>query len=215
MDINECYENTHSCHPSAKCVNTEGHFECVCDKEPAASDPKAMIAVEKKCKLSCMFENDEIPDQGKVSPRNQPCKVCTCSSGVITCVEPPCNCSAWQGRNSGRDLCCPQCDPKESCQHQELKHVSFRSGEQWIYQCQTCECLVGFRGHLESDSVANCVPSILSILVWRIRLLETRVSTAVVRESVTFSSGRLLPPMPRGLMWPRQFNERHRKAMFL
>lgn len=89
----------------------------------------------------CIFEDREIPDGGITSPRNQPCKVCTCNRGVITCTEPACNCSTWK-RGIGRDLCCPQCDPKESCQHQELKHVYFRSGEQWIYQCQTCECLV-------------------------------------------------------------------------
>lgn len=29
-DINECYHSTHSCHPTALCVNYEGHFECVC-----------------------------------------------------------------------------------------------------------------------------------------------------------------------------------------
>ncbi|XP_063701263.1 protein kinase C-binding protein NELL2-like [Culicoides brevitarsis] len=131
MDIDECHLNTSSCHPTAKCVNTEGHFECQCTEEE-----------KPDCRLSCMFEDNEIPDGGKVSPRNQPCKVCTCSRGVITCEETPCNCSTWR-RGSARDLCCPQCDPRESCQHQELKHVTFRSGEQWIYQCQTCECLYG------------------------------------------------------------------------
>uniref|UniRef100_A0A336MBC7 CSON008848 protein n=1 Tax=Culicoides sonorensis TaxID=179676 RepID=A0A336MBC7_CULSO len=131
MDIDECHLNTSSCHPTAKCVNTEGHFECQCTEDE-----------KPDCRLSCMFEDNEIPDGGKVSPRNQPCKVCTCSRGVITCEETPCNCSTWR-RGNGRDLCCPQCDPRESCQHQELKHVTFRSGEQWIYQCQTCECLYG------------------------------------------------------------------------
>ncbi|XP_050097481.1 protein kinase C-binding protein NELL1-like isoform X2 [Anopheles aquasalis] len=131
VDIDECKARTHSCHPSAQCVNTQGHFNCEC---PIDSGPN--------CRLSCMFEDNEIPDGSQVSPRNQPCKVCTCSKGVISCVEPPCNCSSWR-RGASRDLCCPQCDPKESCQHQELPHVSFRSGEQWIYQCQTCECLYG------------------------------------------------------------------------
>lgn len=166
VDIDECYLNTHSCHPTARCVNTQGHFECVCPT--SASEAAAAIAdasssssgssrsvvaaatvrpgAASNCRLSCMFEDSEIPDGGQISPRNQPCKVCTCSRGVISCVEPPCNCSRWQERGSGaRDLCCPQCDPKESCQHQELKHVTFRSGEQWIYQCQTCECLVSDR----------------------------------------------------------------------
>lgn len=88
-----------------------------------------------------MFEDSEIPDGGVISPMNQPCKKCRCNKGVISCEEPTCNCSNWQ-KGSNRDLCCPQCDPKESCQHQELKHVVFHSGEKWIYQCQTCECLV-------------------------------------------------------------------------
>lgn len=90
----------------------------------------------------------EIPDGERVSPRNQPCKVCTCNKGVISCEEPVCNCSTWK-KGNGRDLCCPQCDPRWSCLHQELKHIVFRSGEQWIYQCQTCECLV-------SHSISNC-----------------------------------------------------------
>lgn len=89
----------------------------------------------------CMFEGMEISDGETISPHNQPCKICTCSKGVITCEEPVCDCSTWK-KSSGRDLCCPQCDPTESCLHQELKHLVFRSGEQWIYQCQTCECLV-------------------------------------------------------------------------
>ncbi|XP_062562986.1 protein kinase C-binding protein NELL1-like isoform X5 [Armigeres subalbatus] len=148
VDIDECYLNTHSCHMTARCVNTQGHFECVCPPAEARSTSGAALTAlsslgaSRECRLSCVFEDSEIPDGGQISPRNQPCKVCTCSKGVISCVEPPCNCSTWR-RGSGRDLCCPQCDPKESCQHQELKHVTFRSGEQWIYQCQTCECLYG------------------------------------------------------------------------
>lgn len=91
-----------------------------------------------------MFGDIEIPDGERVPPHNQLCKICTCNKGVISCEEPVCNCSTWK-KESGRDLCCPQCDPKESCLHQELKHIVFRSGEQWIYQCQTCECLVSHK----------------------------------------------------------------------
>lgn len=161
---------THSCHPSAKCINYDGHFECVCPENTTD------ITSTEPCRLSeythapdcycihwiqtifsicvcfcflfrplfllgCLFEDMEIADGERVSPHNQPCNICTCNKGVITCEEPACNCSTWK-KGSGRDLCCPQCDPKESCLHQELKHIVFRSGEQWIYQCQTCECLV-------------------------------------------------------------------------
>lgn len=148
VDIDECEENTHSCHPSSQCVNTDGHFECKCDRK-LHSISSSFNTLESKdddsqeCKLSCMFEKREIPDQGSISPRNQPCTECTCSKGVITCSEPQCDCSNWK-KSEDRELCCPQCDPNESCFHQELTHVTFKSGEQWIYQCQTCECLVSF-----------------------------------------------------------------------
>lgn len=144
-DIDECSENTHSCHPSATCVNTDGHFECKCSTLHNINSSFNLVTTKdvstEECKLSCMFEGEEISDQSQMKPRNQPCSLCTCSKGVITCSEPPCDCSKWQ-RKKERELCCPQCDPNESCQHQELKHVTFKSGEQWIYQCQTCECLV-------------------------------------------------------------------------
>lgn len=136
VDINECEEMTHSCHPSAKCVNTDGHFECKCSNLHSIEltlntlKSKGVSSSSDDCKLSCLFENNEIPDQTQISPRNQPCSVCTCSKGVITCEEPPCDCSKWRkSGNRDRELCCPQCDPKESCQHQELKHVTFKSGE--------------------------------------------------------------------------------------
>lgn len=140
-DIDECMEGTHSCHPTAICENTEGHFECKCNKV-SDNTLKFRQNPNHECKLSCMFEGKEILDQDKIAPRNQPCSTCVCSKGVITCTEPVCDCSEERGNGGDRDLCCPQCDPNESCPHQELKHVTFKSGEQWIYQCQTCECLV-------------------------------------------------------------------------
>lgn len=92
--------------------------------------------------IGCMFEGAEVGNGLTVSPAGQPCRRCECSSGVISCRDPICDCSVRGG--SASDKCCPQCDPSAACTHQELKHVIFRSGERWIYQCQTCECLVSF-----------------------------------------------------------------------
>lgn len=111
-------------------MNTDGHFECHCPEN-----------LDKNCQLNCMFEDREITDGSIVSPVNQPCISCKCNKGVISCEENPCNCLTYSRE---KDLnCCPQCDENESCQHQELPHVYFKSGEKWIYNCEKCECLVG------------------------------------------------------------------------
>ncbi|KAK0176776.1 hypothetical protein PV328_000881 [Microctonus aethiopoides] len=136
LDIDECNDQTierkHTCHPTAKCVNTDGGYECVC--------PHDNIHPDEECKLSCWYDDREIVNSQTFSPAGSPCRECTCKDGVVTCRDPICDCSAPSSR---RDKCCPQCDPAASCRHQELHHLVFRSGERWIYQCQTCECLYG------------------------------------------------------------------------
>ncbi|XP_011162676.1 protein kinase C-binding protein NELL1 isoform X2 [Solenopsis invicta] len=138
IDIDECndltIERRHTCHPTAKCVNTIGGYECVC---PPTKD---LEESEKECRLSCWFENREVNNGDTLAPSGNPCRTCTCQDGVITCKDPVCDCSK---PGSHRDKCCPQCNPAASCRHQELHHLVFRSGERWIYQCQTCECLYG------------------------------------------------------------------------
>ncbi|XP_055381726.1 protein kinase C-binding protein NELL1-like isoform X2 [Condylostylus longicornis] len=132
IDIDECLTDKSTCHPTAKCINTDGHYRCECP-----------LGLENnECKLSCIFEDTEIENGASVFPRNDPCTNCTCDNGVITCEEIKCNCSAWESTPE-KTLCCPQCSTNATCQHQELKNVVFRSGEKWIYQCQTCECLFG------------------------------------------------------------------------
>ncbi|KAK2582546.1 hypothetical protein KPH14_004838 [Odynerus spinipes] len=136
LDIDECNDHTierrHTCHPSAKCVNTEGGYACACPREENNT--------EEECRLSCWFEDREVANGETLAPAGNPCRRCTCKDGVITCRDPICDCSAPGSR---KDKCCPQCDPAASCRHQELHNLVFRSGERWIYQCQTCECLYG------------------------------------------------------------------------
>ncbi|XP_014616550.1 PREDICTED: protein kinase C-binding protein NELL1-like isoform X3 [Polistes canadensis] len=136
LDIDECNDETiersHTCHPTAKCINTEGGYACACPREDNDTD--------KECRLSCMFENREVANGDTLAPAGNPCRRCTCNDGVITCRDPTCDCNVPGSR---KDKCCPQCDPAASCRHQELHHLIFRSGERWIYQCQTCECLYG------------------------------------------------------------------------
>nr|CAD7404178.1 unnamed protein product [Timema poppensis] len=127
-DIDECKEGTHTCHSSARCFNTEGGFSCSCTTDEMP-----------ECKLSCSFEGKEVSNGATVSPTNNLCRLCECMNGVMSCKDRPCDCSA---SGSASDVCCPRCNPNTKCTHQELKHVTFHSGEQWIYQCQTCECFV-------------------------------------------------------------------------
>ncbi|CAD6230594.1 GSCOCG00006837001-RA-CDS, partial [Cotesia congregata] len=135
VDIDECNDQTlekrHTCHPTARCVNTDGGYECACSHQETPLN---------ECSLNCWYEDREIENGEVFAPAGNPCRQCTCKDGVVTCRDPICDCSSPRSR---RDKCCPQCDPAASCRHQELHHLVFRSGERWIYQCQTCECLYG------------------------------------------------------------------------
>ncbi|XP_050460759.1 protein kinase C-binding protein NELL1-like isoform X2 [Cataglyphis hispanica] len=138
LDIDECNDLTgerrHTCHPTAKCINTEGGYECVCP-------PKTNLEeTAEECRLSCWLKGREINNGDTWTQEENSCRKCTCQDGVITCKDLVCDCSAPGSR---RNKCCPQCNPAASCRHQELHHLVFRSGERWIYQCQTCECLYG------------------------------------------------------------------------
>lgn len=67
------------------------------------------------------------------------CTNCTCTSGRLHCARIECDCT---NNDHVQSICCAHCNAQASCVHQELTNVRFRSGQQWIYQCQTCECLV-------------------------------------------------------------------------
>lgn len=74
-DINECDSDLHTCHPSAQCINTDGSFTCECP-------------VNEPCKLSCIFEESEIPNGVTTLSKKDTCETCTCNKGVIRCEKP-------------------------------------------------------------------------------------------------------------------------------
>ncbi|OWF42735.1 protein kinase C-binding protein NELL1-like [Mizuhopecten yessoensis] len=127
MDINECAGegNGHTCHPSTKCHNLEGSYECRC--QPG-------MPCIKQCR-----DKDSYHDDGSIwTPSNDKCMECTCKVGITTCHKRECDCS-----NPHTDYeCCLHCDKTSQCRHQEVP-LMFDNGERWIYQCQTCECLEG------------------------------------------------------------------------
>ncbi|CAH1106288.1 unnamed protein product [Psylliodes chrysocephalus] len=127
-DINECNSSLHSCHPSAQCKNTDGGYKCECPPE------------RPTCKLSCKFEEGELPNGWRGLLTNHLCQECECNKGVLTCEQLKCNCSL---PNMSDNNCCPECNPRHSCRHQELRHVIFNHGDHWSFQCHTCECYKG------------------------------------------------------------------------
>lgn len=131
LDVDECQEEIHSCHPSAECINTDGAFKCSC--QHAQSQNPAT-----ECKLSCMVNGKEVRNGETFS--GSECSQCKCHEGIVSCAPIVCDCSQAESREN---KCCPMCNPSASCRHQELSHVVFKSGDTWVYQCQTCECLFG------------------------------------------------------------------------
>ncbi|XP_050561369.1 protein kinase C-binding protein NELL1 isoform X1 [Spodoptera frugiperda] len=139
QDVDECAEGFHTCHPSARCVNTDGGFRCECDSE-------------EHCELSCSWQGRMMADGASWSEAGG-CRACACAAGVASCRLAACACDLLDNHTTALQStslpslapasCCPHCEARFHCRHQEMHHVTFRSGERWLYQCQICECLLG------------------------------------------------------------------------
>ncbi|XP_046442081.1 protein kinase C-binding protein NELL1-like isoform X2 [Daphnia pulex] len=163
QDIDECAEGLHSCHGNTQCLNTIGSYECRCPptnpncslvchtEEGVRQSGETWISYESPC-VSCQCR------EGVVTCSKLPCH-CTSTSSSSS---PPASSSSSSDdleatakfglhRNQtvvhhpNSELCCPQCRASKSqqCRHQEKSDVIFDSGQRWIYQCQSCECLHG------------------------------------------------------------------------
>ncbi|XP_041972767.1 protein kinase C-binding protein NELL1-like [Aricia agestis] len=138
LDVDECAEGFHTCAPSARCVNTDGGFRCECDAD--------------NCDLSCSWQGGVVSDGARWAEAGG-CRACSCRAGVARCERALCACdidnttlslaSSDMSAALAPAACCPHCDERFHCRHQEMHHVRFRSGERWLYQCQICECLLG------------------------------------------------------------------------
>ncbi|XP_050437668.1 protein kinase C-binding protein NELL2-like isoform X2 [Adelges cooleyi] len=142
QDIDECSINNHTCHPSTICVNTIGSYECHCHQKDT-SDGTTSVGNSLECKSSCLVKanngsTEELENGSWFMP--QECTNCTCVSGNLKCGRIECDCS---NEDHKKLSCCAKCDAQSSCSHQEIPNVWFHSGQQWVYQCQTCECLMG------------------------------------------------------------------------
>ncbi|XP_032793634.2 protein kinase C-binding protein NELL1 isoform X2 [Daphnia magna] len=161
QDVDECAEGLHSCHGNTQCLNTIGSYECRCPP------------TNPNCSLVCHTEEGVRQSGETWTSYESPCVSCQCREGVVTCSKLPCHCTSSSSISSSSssassgdlestakfslhrnqtvvhhpnsELCCPQCRSSKSqqCRHQEKSNVIFDSGQRWIYQCQSCECLHG------------------------------------------------------------------------
>ncbi|CAG9836101.1 unnamed protein product [Diabrotica balteata] len=143
-DINECNSDLHTCHPSAQCLNTDGGFRCECSPN------------RPNCKLSCMFEDREIPHGMITSPRDHPCRECKCERGVMTCESIKCPPTFCDNPVKNPEDCCGHCEDNpcslptgnssasgQSCSY---RGRIYQSGSQFSDpkdSCTTCNCKVG------------------------------------------------------------------------
>ncbi|CAG2255126.1 unnamed protein product [Mytilus edulis] len=157
LDVNECQGegSGHTCHMSTTCVNTEGGYTCACQiGMPCINDcmrngeyhrnNSVWTDEEDKC-IQCLCQVNVFTMYVFVDTRNNSvltdeedeCIQCLYQNGVTSCHKKPCDCSA-----ADVDFeCCRHCDESSKCQHQEVP-IFLKNGERWIFQCQTCECLV-------------------------------------------------------------------------
>uniref|UniRef100_A0A3Q2NUX4 VWFC domain-containing protein n=1 Tax=Fundulus heteroclitus TaxID=8078 RepID=A0A3Q2NUX4_FUNHE len=121
--------------PCAVCVCREGSVQCERKRCPPSN---CNHPVRRDCCMSCEGEGTK---PLTFADGQDPCGVCYCYGGDITCTKLPCygDCS-HPYKPPGQ--CCGECEhSKESCLYQG---TVYHSDEQWeLDECTSCTCVSG------------------------------------------------------------------------
>jgi hypothetical protein len=113
MDVDECqgWGGGHTCPVGTTCRNTVGGYECVCNTESNRNSCNAT--------MSCRSNGNVYGHGDTWRPLNEPCTVCLCKAGQISCVPQVCDCrrrSSWPPDVAATG-CCAHCN-RAICRHQ-------------------------------------------------------------------------------------------------
>ena len=147
-DINECIDPLlNTCPSNSKCINIEGTYRCDCNINDGNNHTfhsnTNLSLTDSICPKTCIVNGMERKhnERWPVSSKD-PCTICQCVQGVVSCQLKQCDCSQ---KNSIDSQCCPEChtnSDEKVCYHQENHHRVYKNGERWTYECETCECMV-------------------------------------------------------------------------
>ena len=158
LDVDECIDPLlNSCPSNSKCINIQGTYRCDCnnlnnnivvDDDDGGGNHTSHSTInvsfdDSFCPKTCIINGMERKN-GEQWPASlkDPCTICQCVKGVVSCEPKKCDCSQ---KNSIDSQCCPEChsySSKKVCYHQENHHLVYKNGERWTYECETCECMV-------------------------------------------------------------------------
>lgn len=125
--------------PCAVCVCREGSVQCESKRCPPSN---CNHPVQRQCCTSCdgcMFEGREYHDGTEFADNKDPCNVCYCYGGDVTCTKMPCNDDCSHPYKPPRQ-CCGECD---RCLYNGAVLVSGQSIADPGNPCSECTCQSG------------------------------------------------------------------------
>uniref|UniRef100_A0A8C5BPR6 Kielin cysteine rich BMP regulator n=1 Tax=Gadus morhua TaxID=8049 RepID=A0A8C5BPR6_GADMO len=120
------------------CTCRGGSARCEKDRCPPAA---CSYPVQRSCCTACdgcLFKGQEYPDGYEFVEEKDPCSVCSCYSGEVSCQRRPCPLQCSHPVPS--ESCCPACD---SCLYQGGVHAHRHTFGSSSDPCQRCTCVQG------------------------------------------------------------------------